>query len=38
LVINLLAQFQVLTKAPGSIPSSPAVLIKWQDDRLNDCY
>jgi hypothetical protein len=28
LVINLLAQFQVLTKAPGSIPSSPAVLIK----------
>jgi len=28
LVINLLSQFQVLAKAPGSIPSSPAVLIK----------
>lgn len=28
LVINLLAQFQTLAKSPGSIPSSPAVLIK----------
>jgi len=28
LVINLLAQFQALAKSPGSIPSSPAVLIK----------
>jgi hypothetical protein len=28
LVINLLAQFQVLAKSPGSIPSSPAVLIR----------
>ena len=27
LVINLLAQLQTLAKAPGSIPSSPAVLI-----------
>lgn len=28
MVINLLAQFQTLAKSPGSIPSSPAVLIK----------
>ncbi len=28
IVINLLAQFQTLAKSPGSIPSSPAVLIK----------
>ena len=28
LIINLLAQFQTLAKSPGSIPSSPAVLIK----------
>ncbi|WP_133062484.1 hypothetical protein [Polynucleobacter campilacus] len=28
LVINILAQFQGLAKSPGSIPSSPAVLIK----------
>ncbi|MBU3606984.1 hypothetical protein [Polynucleobacter nymphae] len=28
LVINILSQFQALAKSPGSIPSSPAVLIK----------